>query len=394
MEFSYFIPSGETLPLGVALTRGNAKAWVQSDGNLVLYFRGKAIWGTGPLGGQGLHMQPDGNLVLMKGHEVVWTSRTAGHPHAQLNLMPDGNLVLYVPAGGGKWSPIWDALHHKSSEGLPKPEKHVFPDPMKVLKQVGHVASDVVHLKAQRAVKDLGRGVNQITGSQIIQAAFPVAAPANILNGAVTGGKSGALKAARSFLKNPIAKATYSAVGLVFPPAAPISAAAVAGMEAASRVLDGIESGDPKAVAAGALQFASTEALAGAKIPGAQRALDTITKVAKARDVVTDIMKGDPHAVAAAADLKKKAASGDKKAQEAHHVLSAVLVRHSFAKKLPPVQHAAQKESPTLMAQVHAAMNSPQGLRLGKFAVLRTGRVLYNGKGIPHKAHHKTAAHK
>lgn len=390
----YWLRGGESLLPGEQICRGSVCLRLDArTGQLTVYAHGKPVWGSGVKGTRFL-MQPDGNAVLFDGGKPVWTTRTAGNPGAQLNLDNVGvRFIVYKPAGG-KWQPIWDSKSHDRREGLAggAPKPGIVPDPMKILKSIGAAAGNLAHGKISASVKSLGRGVNQITGSQIIQAAFPVVAPANIVNGAVTGGKSGAVKAAQSFLKNPVAKATYTAVGVVFPPIAPVTAGAVAGMEASSRLLDGLESKDPKMVASAALQLAATQVLSKDGIPGATRALDYIDKTGKARGIAGNILSGDPEAQKSMAELKKLADSGDPKAQAAHHLLSAVVLRESAKTPAKPAVHAAGREaSPTLLAQVHSAMTSPHGLRIGDFSVLKTGRVLHKGKAIPHSSKHKTS---
>lgn len=118
-------------------TAGNSNAHLtlQTDGNLVIYSAGGSpLWSTATngrpdglsyvnsrvittahiLGGQELTsvdgsfhwvMQSDGNLVLYnKNGLALWSSRTAGHSGAFLNLQGDGNLVVYSPTGSALWS--------------------------------------------------------------------------------------------------------------------------------------------------------------------------------------------------------------------------------------------------------------------------------------------------
>jgi hypothetical protein len=78
---------------------------LQTDGNLVLYDSGTAIWASGTNGRSvtQLVMQDDGNLALTGPGGTVWETRTAGHPGARLVLRDDGNAVL--PAVDGR--PLW-----------------------------------------------------------------------------------------------------------------------------------------------------------------------------------------------------------------------------------------------------------------------------------------------
>lgn len=102
-----------TMPANTALTAGQAfgscdgryALAMQSDGNLVWYHAGTALWATGTDGtaGYAAIMQGDGNFVLYdeKGH-ALWSAGTWGHAGALLALQNDGNLVAYA---GGK--AIW-----------------------------------------------------------------------------------------------------------------------------------------------------------------------------------------------------------------------------------------------------------------------------------------------
>lgn len=312
---------------------------------------------------------------------IINTGKTAA------KQIPKASHKVSIPKGS-----TFQSLEKRAAQiGNLKEKPSILPDPLKVVKEAGAAVGSLAHLKVKKAVQHMGRGVNQITGSAVLQAAFPALAPANVVNGAITGGKKGALKAAQSYLKNPIAKATYGAVGLVFPPLAPLSAGVVAGMEASSRVLDGLESKDPKAVAAAALQFAATEMHAADGVTGAARGLDLLKKTAAARGIAEGLISGNPEVAKAVAETKKLAASGDVKAQAAHHLLTAVTLREaSKTSQKSKVHAAARKASPSLLALVQSAMRSPHGVRIGDFSVLRTGRVLHKGKSIPHKPQQKS----
>lgn len=76
----------------------------ESDGNLVLYHGGAALWHTGAKGaGSRVVMQGDGNLVVYTGASATWSSNTAGFAGADLALQDDGNLVIYH-AGHAIWT--------------------------------------------------------------------------------------------------------------------------------------------------------------------------------------------------------------------------------------------------------------------------------------------------
>jgi hypothetical protein len=99
---------GQSLHAGqqVVSTDGRFRLVYQSDGNLVLYQAGIALWhshtnGTTP----GLAaMQGDGNFVIYNASGVpVWHTSTFGNPGAILAIQNDGNLVIYRADG----VPIW-----------------------------------------------------------------------------------------------------------------------------------------------------------------------------------------------------------------------------------------------------------------------------------------------
>lgn len=101
------LESGASLSLGSELlsTNGNYRVIVQEDGNLVLYSRAHALWGSGT-NGKGanlLIMQDDGNLVLYNSSHPVWATGTNGHGSTTLVMQDDGNLVLYDASN----HPIW-----------------------------------------------------------------------------------------------------------------------------------------------------------------------------------------------------------------------------------------------------------------------------------------------
>ena len=75
-----------------------------SDGNVVEYEAGKALWAAKTTGhaGDRILMQDDGNLVVYLGTTPLWASGTSGHPGAHFAVQTDGNLVVYE---GTK--PLW-----------------------------------------------------------------------------------------------------------------------------------------------------------------------------------------------------------------------------------------------------------------------------------------------
>ena len=77
-----------------------SKLILQSDGNLVLYSKSRAVWSSGTVGSRAnrLILQGDGNLVLYSPSRAVWSSGTVGSRVNRLILQGDGNLVLYSPS--------------------------------------------------------------------------------------------------------------------------------------------------------------------------------------------------------------------------------------------------------------------------------------------------------
>jgi SpoIID/LytB domain protein len=84
---------------------GRFQAVLQSDGNLVIYGAGRALWATGTqAAGAVLSVQSDGNVVLYDGAgHPLWSTGTAGSGGNQLSLGNDGALTL-TGSGGSVWS--------------------------------------------------------------------------------------------------------------------------------------------------------------------------------------------------------------------------------------------------------------------------------------------------
>jgi subtilase family serine protease len=82
---------------------------MQTDGNLVVYDNGAAIWNSGTEGtgtANYLTMQGDGNLVVYtSAGTAVWNSGTEGTGTANYLVMQnDGNLVVYTGSGTAVWA--------------------------------------------------------------------------------------------------------------------------------------------------------------------------------------------------------------------------------------------------------------------------------------------------
>jgi len=116
-------------------------------------------------------------------------------------------------------------------------------------------------LKAGEAVirGPIGDTVHKISKNPVVSVvAAPIAIPTNLGIAAAKGGVTGAAKAAKEELRNPVRRIVLKGVGLVFPPAA----AADKMLEASNKVLDAVESEDPVEAAKAAAVIGSAEALA------------------------------------------------------------------------------------------------------------------------------------
>jgi len=103
------LAGGSTLAAGAALVSCDGRFSLEmqgTDGNLVIYFSGAALWSSNTAGSPGAYaaMQGDGNFVVYAGGVGVWSSGTAGNPGAFLAMQTDGNLVVYTPADVSLWS--------------------------------------------------------------------------------------------------------------------------------------------------------------------------------------------------------------------------------------------------------------------------------------------------
>ena len=104
------IGSGTRLRAGWWTQAKYTRLVVQLDGNLVMYRNsdGKAIWSSGTSGHSGAYayMQSDGNFVVYKSGGgpgsggALWSTGTYGHSGAYAIMQDDGNLVVYKSGGG------------------------------------------------------------------------------------------------------------------------------------------------------------------------------------------------------------------------------------------------------------------------------------------------------
>lgn len=84
---------------------------MQTDGNIVLYDGGVAIWAKhGGGAGATFEMQTDANLVLYNAaHVPIWATNKFGPNGSYLEGQNDGNFVVYTPSRGVLWSTRTDS---------------------------------------------------------------------------------------------------------------------------------------------------------------------------------------------------------------------------------------------------------------------------------------------
>jgi Ricin-type beta-trefoil lectin domain-like len=100
---------GQQLNPGNALQSPNGKhiLYYQTDGNLVIYRSGVAIWHSHTNGQPAgtCSMQADGNLVIYKSAgAAIWATGTNTCQANSLAMQDDGNLVLYTASGKAVWA--------------------------------------------------------------------------------------------------------------------------------------------------------------------------------------------------------------------------------------------------------------------------------------------------
>ncbi len=130
------LPGGTSNYTGIP-SRGATSARLQDDGNLVVLDGSGRVIGSsrtdkdslvergdvllpgevlrGTDGTTRLVMQTDGNLVLYRGGAAVWASGSDGHPGAGAVFQQDGNLVVHSSAEAGR-APLFDTGTHGAFE--------------------------------------------------------------------------------------------------------------------------------------------------------------------------------------------------------------------------------------------------------------------------------------
>lgn len=142
--------TGRRLEPGTVVPCGDINLAMQTDGNLVVYIKGRAAWATGTDGllGAWCQLQADGNLVVYTDPAQPrprWQSATRGTVTRWV-LQADGNLVGYGPS-----SAVWDSLGHTRPSNKARP-----------VLRTGSVGADVEVL--QRRLTELGFAPGQVDG--------------------------------------------------------------------------------------------------------------------------------------------------------------------------------------------------------------------------------------
>jgi len=105
----------ETLGPGQRMHAGDflrSRNWLytlnmQPDGNLVMYGPAGQVWQSGTIGNPGafVTMQNAGNLVVYRGDGVpLWAQPTTYYAGSRLVMQDDRNLVIYAPNGVAVWA--------------------------------------------------------------------------------------------------------------------------------------------------------------------------------------------------------------------------------------------------------------------------------------------------
>ncbi|MFJ9458576.1 hypothetical protein ACIRST_26225 [Kitasatospora sp. NPDC101447] len=105
---------------------GSTVLWQQTDGHVVLYHNGVAIWtAVGTYGvGTYFYVQADGNLTAYDAAwRPLWESRTGRHPGAYLAIQNGGNLVVYYGN-----TPLWWS-NYRPGSGPVDPDPECTPTP-------------------------------------------------------------------------------------------------------------------------------------------------------------------------------------------------------------------------------------------------------------------------
>jgi hypothetical protein len=101
--------SGQELAPGQEIDAGAYRLVMQTDGNLVEYTGGTALFASDTAGQAGDYavMQTDGNLVVYTpAGQWRWQTGTNGYGGGYLAIQTDGNVVVYQ-GGAARWARSW-----------------------------------------------------------------------------------------------------------------------------------------------------------------------------------------------------------------------------------------------------------------------------------------------
>ena len=108
--------AGANLVMGGCYSIGQYCFVLQTDGNLVLYKFGVAIWSSKTNTARFGIMQSDGNFVLYDDNSrAVWATNTQSKTGAYFAFQGDGNLVIYSPTA------VWDRVSESTPTPIPAP---------------------------------------------------------------------------------------------------------------------------------------------------------------------------------------------------------------------------------------------------------------------------------
>jgi len=251
-----------------------------------------------------------------------------------------------------------------------------------VAKGVTGAGKAIVTGKPKEAAKQLGRAVTAVTSNPVVQAGWPGTIPVHVAAGLATGGVKGAVRNAKQAGTNPAVRAEMAAASIIFPPVAPVMGAAIAATEGAARLNSALISKNPLKIGQAVTAMAGTAALAAGGNSAAARTLATVGKVGGVMNVVAGLKTGSVPA--------KKAVAGAKGNAKA---LGQILQTRDALKGLKSPSAATraaatglisklQLSNPQLLAGVQAGINVPERISFERFDVLRTGRILLDGKPV------------
>jgi hypothetical protein len=107
--------AGQSLTPGQYLVSADVRTVLilQTDGNLVEYNYGRAVWSSSTNGQpiKNAIMQGDGNFVIYRNdNSWAWQTNTPNSGATTLSVQDDANVVLYTPNAVPKWATSWHGV--------------------------------------------------------------------------------------------------------------------------------------------------------------------------------------------------------------------------------------------------------------------------------------------